>query len=142
MPWNYLTQFIDRISTTTITAWEYTSTWFINVGNAVAGAIGGMFDWIIHYFNDFLCYINYFAQNLGFIFSQLLSPVKYIFTFSSNFFTTSFSQPIIPETLQGFSTTTLDFIHSLPYWNELSAGIGVIILIIGAIGILKLFLKT
>jgi hypothetical protein len=140
--WGYLTQYWNRLATTTITGGEYIISWFQNIGNAVAGAIGNLFDFIIHYFNDFLCFINYFAHNLGFIFNQLLSPVKYIFVFSSNFFNNVFSAPILPENLEGFSSTTITFINSLPYWSDIKIGIGVIFFIIASLGILKLFLKT
>lgn len=142
MNWGYLSQFWNSVSSTTLNAWEYTQGWFYNLGNAVAGAIGGLFDWIIHYFNDFLCFISYFAHNLAIIFNQLLAPIKYLFVFSSNFFSNSFSSPIPQTTFTGFSTTTITFLKSLPYWNDITFILGIILLGLGGIAILKLFLKT
>jgi hypothetical protein len=142
MNWGYLTEFWNSVSSSTLNAWEYTQDWFYNIGNAVAGAVGNLFDFIIHYFNDFLCFINYLAHSLAFILGQILFPIKYIFAFSSNFFSNVLSPPIEPEELTGFSTTTVSFLTSLPYWNIIMITLTIIILFVGAMGILKLFLKT
>lgn len=142
MTWGYLSEFWNSVSSSTLNAWEYTQEWFYNIGNAVAGAIGNLFDFIIHYFNDFLIFISWLGNILGFIFTQLLTPIKYLFAFSSNFFSNAFSTPIEPEELQGFSTTTATFFQSLPYWNNIIIALSIIIIFIGGMAVLKLFLKT
>jgi hypothetical protein len=142
MNWGYLSEFWNSVSTSTINAWEYSQAWFYNIGNAVAGAVGNLFDFINHYFSDLLTFISWFAHSLSFIFYQLLSPVKYIFTFSSSFFDNAFNSPIPPDEFLGFSTTTISFLNSLPYWNLIGTALGIMLLFIGGLAVLKLFLKT
>lgn len=142
MIFGYLSEFWNSVSSTTLNAWEYTSDWFYNIGNAVAGAVGNLFDYIIHYLTDTLVFVSWLAHNLGFILGQLLAPIKYLFAFSSSYFSSAFSSPIEPEEFVGFSSTTSTFINSLPYWNEIMIAVVVMIFIVAGVGILKLFLKT
>lgn len=142
MIWGHLGEFWNSVSSTTLNAWEYSQDWFYNIGNAVAGAIGNLFDFILHYFNDVLIFVSWLAHNLGFILSQLLAPIKYLFAFSSSYFSTAFSPPIEPEDIVGISTTSASFINSLPYWSVITIALTIFFLIIGGVAILKLFLKT
>jgi hypothetical protein len=141
MVWGYLSEFWSQVSSTTINAWEYTQEWFYNIGNAVAGAIGNLFDFIIHYFNDLLMFFAWIGYNFGIILSQVIAPLRYVFIFTKSFASTCFSTPVLPEDLTGFSTTTSSFLQSLPYWNVINLCIVVLVLFIGGIAIIKLFLK-
>ncbi|GAI38972.1 unnamed protein product, partial [marine sediment metagenome] len=59
MDWGFLGEFWDAITGATINAWEYTADWFKQIGLAVAGAIGGLFDYLIHYFSDLFVFLGW-----------------------------------------------------------------------------------
>lgn len=139
--WGYLSEFWNAVSSTTLNAWEYTESYFYSIGNAVAGAIGSLFDFIIHYFQDLIITFAWYGYNLGLILYQILAPIKYIFVFTEKFVINSFTPPILPEEITGFATSTASFFRSLPYWNVVNLAIVVLILFIGGIAIIKLILK-
>ncbi|GAI17084.1 unnamed protein product, partial [marine sediment metagenome] len=59
MDWGFLGEFWDAITGATINAWEYTADWFKQIGLAVAGAIGNLFDFLIHYINDLFVFLGW-----------------------------------------------------------------------------------
>lgn len=142
MNWGYLGEFWDKVASSTIDAWQYTAEWFQNIGNAVAGAVGNLFEFINHSVSDVFIFLGWLFQNLGFIFAQLLAPVKYIFQFSKSFFSQSFSAPATTTEIWNFNTSTISVFEAIPFWSEFSVVLGIAILIIFGIAILKLFLKS
>lgn len=127
MSWGYLGQFWDSVASTTINAWEYTADWFQNIGNAVAGAIGGMFDWFLHYINDLWILIGWLAASIAKFFVLLWSPLDYIFNFFTGFTGTAFN-PATTTAMWSFSTSSLSSLSAIPYFDTLKTGVGIIIL--------------
>lgn len=142
MTWGYLGEFWNSIASTTLNAWEYTEAWFQNVGNAVAGALGNLFEFINHSISDVFVFLGWFFENLGFIFGQLLAPIKYIFQYSRSFFDQAFVSPATTTEIWTFTTTTIEVFETIPFWTEFSIVLGIAILIIFGIAILKLFLRS
>lgn len=97
-----------------------------------------MLEAVLHTLNDIVITLSYIAHALGFIFSQILLPVKYIFVFTKTAVLTAFSSPITPEGLEGFSTTTAAFFNSLEGWSLIQLTIVSLVLVLGLFAILKL----
>lgn len=142
MSWGYLGEFWNAITDNTVVALKYTVSWFENVGNAVAGALGNLFDFINHSVSDVFVFLGWFFENLSFIFAQLLAPVRYIFEFSRSFFGEAFSSPATTTEIWNFNTSTVAIFEAIPFWSEISVVLGIAILILFGIAILKLFLKS
>lgn len=142
MVWGYLSEFWNSVSSTTLNAWEYTESWFQNIGNAVAGALGGLFEFLNHSLSDVFVFLGWLFENLSYIFHQLLYPVKYVFQYTSSFTSVAFGEPATTTNIWSFSTSTTGVLDSIPYWSELTTVIGIALIFIGAIAILKLFLKS
>lgn len=140
MSWGYLDEFWNAVSSTTLNAWEYTADWFQNVGNAVAGAIGNLFEFVNHYISDIFVFLGWLSHNLGFIFAQIFAPIRYIFQFFSSFIEYAFITPEEPTEIWSFSTSTVQVFESIPYWTEFATVLGVGILVLGGVAIIKLFL--
>lgn len=135
--WQYLSQFWDAITE----VGTYTIAWFQSVGNAVAGAIGGMFNWLIHYVNDFFIFLGWTFSIIKELVKTFTLPISYIFNFLKAFTTSAFSSPQTPDASYTFSSGILGVFQSLPYWNVITAVLGIGILIIIGIAIFKLLLK-
>lgn len=135
--WEYLAQFWDAITE----VGTYTIAWFQSVGNAVAGAIGGMFNWLIHYVNDFFIFLGWTFSIIKELVKTFTLPISYIFNFLKAFTISAFSSPQTPDASYTFSSGILGVFQSLPYWNVITAVLGISILIIIGIAIFKLLLK-
>ena len=142
MFWTFLDQFWDLILPTSVGGAEYTTTWFQNIGFAVAGALGGFFDAIFHNLNDVFVFISWFFINLKNIFLSLLAPIAYFFNTLRFFFTTAFGTPPPPEATFTFTQEVLDIFQAIPNWAIFSSVIGAIIMFVIGISGLKLLLKT
>lgn len=137
MAWGYLSEFWNAI----IQVGDYTIEFFQSIGNAVAGAIGNLFDFLIHSLSDVFIFGGWFFSTLGLLFSKLWLPVNYIFAFFSSFVSKAFSTPI-PQNIWGFNSEIMSVFQAIPYWNTIIAVLGVAILIIVAMSILRQFLRT
>jgi hypothetical protein len=139
--WGFLTEFWNSISGVVLDAWNYTAEWFQNVGYAVAGAIGGLFDWILHYLNDFFVLLGWALGSLKVLYYLFTLPFAFIFNFIRNFFDYATQNPVIPS-VSFYSTSTMDILGAIPYWNTAIFVLGICIMLIGGIGIVYLFLKA
>lgn len=139
--WDYLSQFWDAITGVVADAGTYSIEWFQNVGNAVAGAIGGMFSWLIHYFNDFFIFLGWIFSILKELISVFTLPVYYVFNFLKSFTTSAFSNPISPGVSYSFSPGVMSVFESLPYWNVIISVLGVSVLIVIGVAIMKALLQ-
>lgn len=123
MAWGYLSEFWDAITS----VGGYTIEWFESVGNAVAGAIGGLFEDLTHHFYD-IFYINqWFLENLGDMLEIAFTPLTWIFNFVRGFFvsaTMSLEELGIevPE-IELLSSNVLAVIEIIPYFNLLLTAI-------------------
>src|SRR3989304_2346468 len=124
MVWQYLLQVWDSITS----VGDYTIEWFQNVGNAIAGAIGGMFDFLLHNVSDFFVFLGWFFSNVGGIFTATIQPVQYVFNFLKSFLNNAFSTPV-DNAIWSFPAQITEVFDVIPYWNTISAVLGVCLLI-------------
>ncbi len=141
MDWGFLGEFWNSITLQTINAWEYTADWFKQIGLAVAGAIGSLFDFLIHYISDLFIFIGWLFSAIKEVFLAILLPIGYITAFLKGLITNIIKTPIVPET-PVISPETLGIFESLPYWAILSQVVGYCIIFIVGIGIIYLVLKV
>ena len=129
MVWGYLSEFWNAITA----VGDYTVEWFQSVGNAVAGAIGGLFESLTHHFYDIFFGIRWFLDNLQEMFSILFTPLTFIFNFVRGFFSSATSdlESLGIETPQmTLLTENVEAVFdSIPYFSLLLTGIG------GALGL-------
>jgi len=121
--WGYLAEFWNAIAE----VGGYTVNWFQSVGNAVAGAIGGLFEDLTHHFYDFFYIIQWFLENLGEMLSDAFTPLTWIFNFVRGFFVSAIMSLEelgieIPEmTLMSENVETV--LENVPYLNLLLTAI-------------------
>ena len=135
--WGFLSEFWESITG----VGEFAIEWFQNVGLAVAGAMGGLFDWVLHYINDFFVFLGWTLSSLKVLYYLFTLPLAFIFNFIRNFFNYATQPPSTPA-VSFYSTTTMDIFNTIPYWNIAISVLGVCVLFIGGIGIVYLFLKV
>lgn len=135
--WGYLNEFWSSI----VQVGDYTIDFFQSIGNAVAGAVGNLFEFLNHSISDLFVFASWLFYNLSFVFSQMISPVKYIFQYIKSFSNSAFANPEIPD-IYSFGTSTKEIINSIPYWNVICLAITFSFLVIAGISIFKLFTKA
>lgn len=138
MLWNYLTQFWDQI----VAVGEYPITFFQNIGNAVAGAIGSFLDIIFHNLNDIFVFVAWFGTNIKSIFLSLLSPITYFFNVLKFFYANAFASPLPAEATYTFTEPVLSVFNTIPYWNVISSVIGAVLIFIIGLSAIKLLLRA
>lgn len=138
--WSYLQEFWQAISQVVVEAGVYTIDWFESVGNAVAGAIGNLFYFVLHYINDLFVFIGWIGSLLKEIITLFLMPLTYVFTFLKAFLDTAF---ITPEDFSfEWSSEVLSVFSTLPYWSIMSSVLAIGISIIVIFFVLRTFLKA
>jgi len=121
--WGYLSEFWDEITN----VGDYTIAWFQGIGNAVAGAIGGMFEDLTHHFYDVFYIIQWFLENLGDMLSTAFTPLTWIFNFVRGFFVSATSSletlGIEVEEMDLMTDNLQTFFDSVPYFNLILSGV-------------------
>jgi len=137
--WGYLTEFWDNVSGSTIDAWEFTATWFQNVGNAVAGAVGNLFFFALRSINDFVVLIGWFFELIKTFFQFISTPFIWVIHIISAFF----SNVGLPPTDFSYTwnTDVLSVFQAIPYWSYISLVIGIVITLIGLRSVLNALSK-
>ena len=136
--WGYLAEFWGAIQT----VGDYTVDFFQSIGNAVAGAIGGAFDWFLHFGFDTYTFIRWIADSFSQLFVFLTSPLSYFYQFLKAFFVNISAPPItISSGITQYATSTQEIFNAIPYWDTLTLILGVGVLVAGAFGLIALFLK-
>jgi hypothetical protein len=129
MVWGYLSEFWDKLTD----VGEYTIEWFQGIGNAVAGAIGSLFEDLIHHIYDFFYIAQYLIDNLGNLFAIIFTPLTWIFNFVKGFFVSAFAPPVEPTITWTFSNEILSVFNAIPYWNififAIGSGIAILVLV-------------
>jgi len=138
MVWEYLQQFWQSI----VEVANYPVEFFQNIGNAVAGAIGGLFESFFHFFNDLGLIFYWLAEQLKFIFLGLLSPVSYVFNTIKFFWVSAFQTPETPELSYTFSENILAVFNSIPHWDIVSSILASIVILVMGLAIIRLFLRS
>ena len=141
MAWNYLSQFWDAVAEVVIGGTTYTIAWFESIGNAVAGAIGGLFDDLIHHIYDVFLISYWFVDNLGGLFNSIFAPIFWVFSFSKGFITSATSSLLdlglsLPE-FEIYNENVSSFFSAIPYFSQLMAGGGALIGLFFVILIIK-----
>jgi len=80
--WGYLSEFWGAVTQ----VGDYTVAWFESIGNAVAGAIGGIFEDLTHHIYDIFYVGRWFLDNLGEMLATAFTPLTWIFNFVKGFF--------------------------------------------------------
>lgn len=140
--WDYLSQFWDAITGVVVDAGIYSIEWFQNIGNAVAGAIGGMFSWLIHYFNDFFIFTGWIFSILKELILVFTLPIFFIFNFLKAFTISAFSSPITAGASYSFNPETMAVFESIPYWTTIVGVLSFAVLIVIGVAILKIILQV
>jgi len=127
--WGYLSEFWDAITG----VGDYSIAWFQSVGNAVAGAIGGLFEDLTHHFYDIFYIIQWFLDNLGNMFIIAFTPLTWIFNFVRGFFISATSSLgelgiEVPE-INLLTDNVANFFNAFPYFSLLLTGVA------GALGL-------
>jgi len=129
MVWGYLAEFWDKLTD----VGDYTIEWFQGVGNAVAGAIGSLFEDLIHHLYDVFYIGQYLVDNLQTLFGIIFTPLVWIFNFTKGFFISAFAPPVESEITWVFPAQILEIFTAIPYWNifmfALAAGLSVLVLV-------------
>jgi len=135
--WDYITQFWDSITG----IGDYTIEFFQNIGNAVAGATGGLFDWLFHYANDFFIFIGWIFSMITEFLKTFTLPISYIFNFLKSFTESAFSSPQVAGTSYYFPPGIKAVFDVIPFWGVMISVLGLGISFIVGHAILKTLLK-
>jgi hypothetical protein len=142
MNWGFLAEFWDTISSQTVGGVEYGINWFKQIGLAVAGAIGSIFEYLIHAVSDVFVFLGWIFSALKQVILALLLPLTYLFNFLKGFLTNAIKTPIVPETSYAFSSSTMAIFNKIPYWSVLSHILGIALMIIAGFAILRTVSKV
>ncbi|HUW46418.1 MAG TPA: hypothetical protein VMW50_11570 [Dehalococcoidia bacterium] len=130
--WGYLAEFWEEI----VQVGDYTIEWFQSIGNAVAGAIGGLFSELIHYIYDCFYLVWWLFDSLKDLFAIFFTPFTWIFNLGKGFFSVAFKTAeelgLEIGEVAGFDDSVFAFFDAFPYFNYILAGVG------GALAILFL----
>lgn len=138
--WGYLSEFWDSIFQVTLNAWEYTTAWFENIGNAVAGAVGNLLYSTLHYLNDTWVFLGWVFSLISNLISLFLLPLNYVIQFLRGFLVSVFSTP---ETFSyNWGEDILAVFNAIPYWSTMSIALGVCIFIFVIFFVLRAFSRV
>jgi len=131
MVWGYLSEFWESITDVVVGGTTYTIDFFEAIGNAVAGAVGSIFEGLTHLVFDWFYLLQWGFENLSPIVQAALSPLAWIFNFTTGFFVSAGStlENLGIET-PAFSlenTHIQEIFEAIPYFDTLMFGIAAII---------------
>jgi len=145
MSWDYLSSFWDQITgavASTTENWiSYPVSFFQNIGNAVAGALGQIFDTFFHTFSDIFIFGAWAGGMIGNIFLKLTLPFQFVYNFFKNIYSYGFATPSDPEITYTFSTSTMAVFEAIPHWSTITMILGVGLVLVIGLGIFKLITK-
>jgi len=139
--WDYILQFWDALTETVVSAGVYSVEWFQNIGNAVAGAFGGLFDWIIHYVNDLFVFLGWIFTMITQLVRTFTLPISFVFNFLKSFTVSAFSSPQTADLSYSFSSEIMGVFEAIPYWNVILLVLAIGVLVIIGFSIFRLLLK-
>lgn len=76
-----MSQFWDQVTSVLVDGGNYTVAWFQSLGNAVAGAVGSVFDSIFHVILDVMFSFSYIVDILFGFFRALIKPIDYFISY-------------------------------------------------------------
>jgi len=138
MIWGYLQEFWNAITGVL----DYPIEFFQSIGNAVAGAIGNLFEFFIHNITDIFVFAGWFFSNFRNFFGNVLLPLRYVYTFLQEFINTAFVSPnTSAKEIWFFGSDIMAIFNVIPYWATLCAVLGICLIIIIGFAIVKHFTK-
>lgn len=135
--WGFLSEFWDAITG----VGEYTIEFFQNIGLAVAGAIGNLFDFVLHFINDAGVFFGWLGSILLEIVKTFVMPLTYIFTFLKSLLSSAFQTPT-DFTGYSWDAGILGVFGAIPYWDTLIVIVGIGISMIVLFFVLRTFLRS
>jgi len=134
MIWNYLSQFWDAI----VSVGEFTVEFFESIGNAVAGAVGNLLEFLNHNASDIFVFAGWLFHNLKIVVEKLFLPIRYIYTYLKSFVSQAFMSPTTSaKEIWSFPAQIMEVFQAIPYWTVFSTILGLGILIIIGVASLK-----
>jgi hypothetical protein len=134
MIWGYLSEFWNAIQS----VGEYTIEFFESIGNAVAGAVGNLFQFINHNVSDVFVFGGWFFGNFKVFFSRILTPIKYVYTFTKSFVSVAFdTADTSSKNIWYFQDNVMSVFNSIPYWHTFSVVIGICLIILLGFAVFK-----
>lgn len=138
--WSYLEEFWTAVQGVSLSAWEYTTDFFNSIGNAVAGAIGNLFYFVLHYINDLFVFFGWVGTILKEIIVLFLMPLTYVFTFLKTFLNSAF---VTPNNFSfEWNSEILSIFSTIPYWSFVTSVLTIGVSIIVLFFVLKVFLRV
>lgn len=137
MNWGYLGEYwnsIQEVGSTTVA-------WFQSLGNAVAGAIGNLFEFALRFVNDLRVLIEWILSIMLALIKFFLLPIIYAFNFLKSFTLAVFQPAVVPAGFENIGTSTWSIIVSMPYYSEIAGAIGIAFLAVIAVGTIKILMK-
>lgn len=115
--WGFFDEYWSAITSSTVAAGEHTVDWFQNIGLAVAGAIGNLFNFALRFFNDAIIFFGWIFSLIGNIITIFLLPITWIFSFLKALLLAGFASPT--DTNYTWLISVNQILESVPYWTEL-----------------------
>lgn len=132
MVYNWLAQFWKSLTS----VGDYTIEFFENIGNAVAGALGGVLEAVFHPVIDFFYSIWFLAEYIIAIFKNLLTPIIYIFNFLKGIFV-NLAGSVEEVAPFEFSEEAITLLNKIPNFSLLLTIIGGVLCLLGIFAIIK-----
>jgi hypothetical protein len=135
--WGFLTEFWDAITG----VGEYTIEFFQNIGLAVAGAVGNLFDFALHFLNDGAVFFGWIGSILKEIVLTFVMPLSYVFAFMKSLLASAFATPV-DYTGYSWDAGILGVFSAIPLWSTLVAVIGIALAVLVLFFVLRAFLRS
>lgn len=138
MIWGYLVEFWEAITS----VGEYTIEFFQNIGKAVAGALGNLFEFIIHHITDVFVFGAWIFESLNTFLANLFTPIRYVYSFlkafvDEAFLTSTFDASEVWE----FPANIMEVFNSIPYFDIFRTALGVGVLIVIGVATFRKFMR-
>lgn len=134
MIWGYLNEFWNAITS----VGDYTIEFFQNIGNAVAGALGNLFEFVNHNITDVFVFAGWLFSNFKIFFGNVLLPIRYVYSFLKEFIDTALISPTTSaKSIWNFPDNIMSVFNAIPYWTTISAVLGIAVIILVGFSILK-----
>jgi hypothetical protein len=133
--WGYLSEFWDSI----VQVGDTTVAWFQSVGNAVAGAVGSLFETTLHYLNDTWVFLGWIFSAIGQLITLFLLPLNFVFQFLKGLIVSAFSSPT--DYQYSWSSASMQLFEKIPLWNTIAPVLIACVFVIALFFVLRLMTK-
>lgn len=133
--WGYLSEFWNSI----VEVGDTTVAWFQSVGNAVAGAVGSLFETTLHYLNDTWVFLGWIFSAIGQLITLFLMPLNFVFQFLKGLVLSAFGSPVDYE--YSWSAGALQLFERIPLWSTIAPVLIACVFVIALFFILRLMTK-